>query len=54
MKFFTEKKYKEKRKFIIKLLLASLLLIGGSVIRKQTFDTPINQTFCPGPGCSKE
>lgn len=49
MDIFTEK-YKEKRKFIIKLLITSLL-IGGSVVRSQTLNTPINQSVCPSPIC---
>ena len=52
MRIFTEKKYKEKRKFIIKLLIASLLLIGGSVIRRNTsMNTPISTPICPSPLC---
>ena len=55
MRIFTEKKYKEKRKFIIKLLIASLLLIGGSVIRRHTsMNTPISTPICPSPRCDKE
>ena len=52
MKIFTQKKYKEKIKFIIKLLIASLLLIGGSVIRRNTsMNTPISTPICPSPLC---
>ena len=56
MKELIEKKFREKRKFIITLLIASLLLIGVGVVRSKTsidVSTPISTPICPSPLCDK-
>ena len=50
---FSRRKNKEKSKFILKFLIAFLILIGVSAIRSISTKTPINQSICPGILCNR-